>query len=129
MTQSVSIREDGVISVIDPEVMDSVAAEQIAEAIEQYAKDLRGEGKPVLILVDARPLKQDSADARGAMVDRLNNMDFNRMAIYGTRPLQTKALNLVFRATRLFKNEPLLDRLKLFGNRQTAERWLKDYPR
>lgn len=124
---SVSIRDDYIISVVDPETMDVNAAHQIANDIERCARILRGKGEPVLILVDVRPLKQDDAATRRIMIKRMAGMDFDRLAAFGIGYAQTKVANLMVPAARLIQDKPLAGSVKVFHNQQAAERWLKDF--
>jgi hypothetical protein len=127
MTFSVKIRKDGIIVVVDPEILDVSTAEKLGDAMERYAAMQRKARKTVLILVDARPLKHDDTQTRKYMVDRTTKMDFDRLAIFGTSSLQAQAANLMILATHLIRNksESLLDKVKLFSDQEAAETWLK----
>jgi hypothetical protein len=127
MTFSVKIRKDGIIVVVDPEILDVSTAEKLGDAMERYAAMQRKARKNVLILVDARPLKHDDTQTRKYMVDRTTKMDFDRLAIFGTSSLQAQAANLMILATHLIRNksESLLDKVKLFSDQEAAETWLK----
>jgi hypothetical protein len=127
MTFSVKIRKDGIIVVVDPEILDVATAEKLGDAMERCAALRRKAREPVLILVDARPLKHDDTQTRKYMVDRTTKMDFDRLAIFGTSSLQAQAANLMILATHLIRNksESLLDKVKLFSDQEAAEAWLK----
>lgn len=126
MNYTVSVRDDYVISVVDPETMDVNAAHQIANDMERCARVLRDAGKPVLILVDVRPLKHDDTTTRKVMVKRTVEMDFDRLAAFGVNPIQTKMANLMLSAMHLAQDKPLFGKIKIFRNQLAAEQWLKD---
>jgi hypothetical protein len=126
-TYSVSIRQDGVIVVIDPTTMKLEVAKRLANSIDRRCQEMRLKGRDVLILVDSRPLKEAPGPVNKYMVERTLNMDFDRMAVFGARPLQTKAANLMLMAGHLLKRESPIDKIKLFASQEAAERWLKDY--
>lgn len=127
MNYSVSIRDDQIISVVDPETMDINTAHQMANDMERCAKILRDAGRPVLILVDVRPLKHDDAHTRKVMVKRTVEMDFDCLAAFGIDPVRTKMANLMLSAARLTLNRPLSGTVRIFGTQRAAERWLRDH--
>ena len=59
MQLSVSVRNDHLISVVNPETMDLAVTHQLFDIFEEDARKLRERGERVFILVDVRQVKHD----------------------------------------------------------------------
>ena len=125
MPYSVSLRKDGVILVVDPDIIDVQAAEQMPSAIAKCSQKLRSEQRKVWLLIDARPVRRLEQNVVQIMVERTLKMDFDRMAVFGANALQSKIINLMLMAGNYISQKAPTHKIKLFSDQQSAEAWLK----
>ncbi|MBI3486317.1 STAS/SEC14 domain-containing protein [Candidatus Daviesbacteria bacterium] len=119
MVNSVFLGEDSFIYNLYFGDQNSQTVAECSEQIDKLAKELRKQHKKVLIIVDLTKMGKTHSSARKVGLEVLKNLDFDKLAIFGT-DLYTKYLvNLVVLATGR------LDKIQYFSNEEEARDWLK----
>jgi hypothetical protein len=126
MDTVVSIRKNGVISVVSPVKISPEVAKQIIKAMKESSKKLREDDKPVLIEVNAKPLKYNGLQSRKAFLDSGKNLDFDYIAVIVGTSAQMQSINLILSASRYTIRNSKADMVKIFNSKSSADRWLKE---
>lgn len=124
----VSLRDDGMIYIVDPEVFDLKSAQLIVNDTAKYAKQLRAENKPVLVLIDASQVRETHGPVKKYITQAVTTLDFDLMATFGTDHLHTMITNFILLAARMI-NQKSVYKLKIFETEEAAEQWLKAFVR
>lgn len=122
----VSLRKDDIIYIVDPEVFDMKSAQHIVKDTAKYAKQLRAQKKPVLVLIDASRVKETHPPVKKYITQAVTTLDFDLMATFGTDHLHTMITNFILLAARMI-NQNSVNKLKVFETEEAAERWLKAF--
>jgi N-acetylglutamate synthase/N-acetylornithine aminotransferase len=82
------------------------------------AKKLRREGRPVNILVDISRLGKIDVAARRQAARIIQNVDYDKIAVFGSSPLAGNVGRLVIRGIGQ------TEKIRIFSSRSLAEKWL-----
>ena len=93
--------------------------EDMTTSSQPLMSKLRSEGKPVLMLLNITDMGQTDSKARATSIKMLNNMDFDKMAVYGSGGVfQRNLVNLLVKAASMGS------KIKYLDSRESAIEWL-----
>ena len=120
MTNKVYLGEDGIIHLeyIGDQNLETIKEDD--KRLQELAGMMSKKIKPINILCDASRIGKQNASARKAAFDVVNNLHYNKIALFGLAPFLKSVTNFVIKASGRFS------KVKVFNTEEEAERWLRE---
>jgi hypothetical protein len=115
---TVTLLPEGYVLVTLVGKQDYMTMDRVAHDCKAIAAEVRMDGKPLIGLVDFTEDLGFSSGTNKAVMKALEDIPYDRIAMYGTSPVLTEVTKAVILA--LGKS----DRTKVFGTRDEALAWL-----
>ncbi|HSX00690.1 MAG TPA: STAS/SEC14 domain-containing protein [Candidatus Saccharimonas sp.] len=118
MVNKVFVDADGLLQILVVGDQTQESVREMGEKLGFYVRQLRDEGRPVLVLDNLLQMGETTSEARGEVARIARGLDFDRGAMVGDNsPLMRHGTNLMLRAIGR-------SNLRFFSNLDSAKRWL-----
>lgn len=91
---------------------------EIAEAVKPMIAEMRANKKKVLILINLADIHNQTAAARKAALDQIDDLDYDKIAIYGANIFIKKVVEF------LIASAGKREKVQYFNTEEEARKWL-----